>query len=124
MYPGGLKEIPYRDMMKKKPDEVRAFLSVLTRHAQVIEETRTDHPACCFRHVAKKQAARTEIGKTSNIPWIPHGYSGGKHLEKLGRRKSAIALNINVILFHLCLACLEFFDVLFTRDTAIDTGNP
>jgi ribosomal protein L13 len=23
MYPGGLKEIPYKDMMVKKPDEVR-----------------------------------------------------------------------------------------------------
>ena len=26
LYPGGLKEIKYRDMMSKKPDEVRHFL--------------------------------------------------------------------------------------------------
>lgn len=26
MYPGGLKEIQYKDMMRRKPDEVHIFL--------------------------------------------------------------------------------------------------
>lgn len=28
MYPGGLKEIPYKEMMQRKPDEVRRFVVV------------------------------------------------------------------------------------------------
>jgi large subunit ribosomal protein L13 len=31
MYPGGLKEIKYKDMMKRKPDEVRNTLPRVTR---------------------------------------------------------------------------------------------
>ena len=31
MYPGGLKEIKYKDMMKRKPDEVRCAVPWVTR---------------------------------------------------------------------------------------------
>jgi ribosomal protein L13 len=33
MYPGGLKEIKYKDMMKRKPDEVRNTISWETQVA-------------------------------------------------------------------------------------------
>jgi len=31
MYPGGLKEIKYKEMMKRKPDEVRYIMTWVTR---------------------------------------------------------------------------------------------
>lgn len=34
MYPGGLKEIKYKEMMKRKPDEVRYIITLVTRVAR------------------------------------------------------------------------------------------
>lgn len=53
MYPGGLKETLYKDMMQKKPEEVRSLsilLYVLTDSA--------DYTPRCLWNVAKKQATR------------------------------------------------------------------
>lgn len=55
MYPGGLKETLYKDMMQKKPEEVRfialsILLHVLTNSA--------DYTPRCLWNVAQKQATR------------------------------------------------------------------
>lgn len=36
MYPGGLKEIQYKDMMRRKPDEVRSVCNILVSYANRI----------------------------------------------------------------------------------------
>ena len=50
LYPGGLKEIKYRDMMSKKPDEVRCSLISLKCHFLTGKVTRLSGKrsrACC-----------------------------------------------------------------------------
>ena len=49
MFPGGLKETPYQDMMIKKPDEV-----LPTSYIHCIYNSVADHSPCGFRDVAKK----------------------------------------------------------------------
>ena len=70
MYPGGLKEIKYRDMMSKKPDEVCPNLISLVwllyerkRLARCI-----DYTSGRFRNVAEKQAQRPKTGTAADIP--------------------------------------------------------
>lgn len=48
MYPGGLKEISFKTMLGKRPEEVR----LPEGHALT-----ADHPPRCVRHAAKEQAA-------------------------------------------------------------------
>lgn len=50
LYPGGLKETKYKDMMDEKPDQVR-FVVLLTwfRH-----DTFSDYSQGCLGHVAKE----------------------------------------------------------------------
>ena len=66
MYPGNLKEIKYKDMMKRKPDEVRCGLTS-SRFSQKICAPRVDYPKGSLRHAAQKQAARPETGEAADI---------------------------------------------------------
>jgi ribosomal protein L13 len=52
LYPGGLKEIKYKDMMSKKPDEVRRSLVSLKFH--LLTGKLPDCPKSGLGHVAKK----------------------------------------------------------------------
>lgn len=63
MYPGGLKEIQYKDMMAKKPDEVclTPVSGPLATHLVYCP----DHSSSGVRHVTKKQAPRAETSKTA-----------------------------------------------------------
>ena len=57
MYPGGLKETEYKDMMENKPYEVSVTLKmndVLTSQLRNV-----DYTACRLWHVTQKQASRT-----------------------------------------------------------------
>ena len=56
MYPGGLKETPYKDMMDKKVDEVRCFFFHV--RAGEYSSAYIDHQTSRVRHVAQKQAQR------------------------------------------------------------------
>lgn len=71
MYPGGLKEIKYKEMMRQKPDEVRKphpmdkfwlpefILSCI--HS-------TDHSPGGVRNVAQKQTSGEEIREAPYLP--------------------------------------------------------
>lgn len=56
MFPGGLKETPYKDMKDRHPDEVRV-MSYSSYIMMLMTHYGTDHPACSVGHVTKKQAA-------------------------------------------------------------------
>ena len=69
MYPGGLKEIKYAEMMKRKPDEVRATLSWDWDSGPLpFVFCSTDHSSGGIRDVAQKQAAGEEIGEAPYFP--------------------------------------------------------
>lgn len=51
MFPGGLKEIKYKEMMSRKPDEA----STTTLSAcQYLDDTLLDHSTSCFWHAPEK----------------------------------------------------------------------
>ena len=71
MYPGGLKEIKYKDMMKRKPDEVRNAMPWDTQAAgvQFFSCIRfTDHSPGGVWDVAQKQTTGEEIRETPHFP--------------------------------------------------------
>ena len=49
MFPGGLKEIKYKDMMAKKPDEVSVIVDSRLTDVPILEPRSSDKrsPACC-----------------------------------------------------------------------------
>ena len=58
MYPGGLKEIQYKDMMRRKPDEVRGMWCF---HSPSKPKSRlADYSPSCLWYASQKQVARTE----------------------------------------------------------------
>lgn len=63
MFPGGLKEIPYNQMMDKKPDEVRQlhFFVTLIAHVGI------DHSASGLGHAPKEQVEGSPIRTAANI---------------------------------------------------------
>ena len=64
MYPGGLKEIKYKEMMKRKPDEVRDTLTgVDCVHIHFI-----DHPSGGVWNVAQKQVTGEEVREAPCFP--------------------------------------------------------
>ena len=63
MFPGGLKEIKYRDMMAKKPDEVRLLHALVSP----VFISFVDHPASSLWHVTQKQTARQKDGTLADI---------------------------------------------------------
>ena len=63
MYPGGLKEITYKTMMHRKPDEV----SVVLCYSSYMLSARADHPSGSFRHVTQEQATREKTGTFTDI---------------------------------------------------------
>ena len=71
MYPGGLKEIKYKDMMKRKPDEVRN--TMLCGGLKLLEFIVSrinfpDHSSGGVRNVTQKQVAREEIREAPYFP--------------------------------------------------------
>lgn len=82
MYPGGLKETPYRDMMAKKPDEARPLADVVP---VVYLQLSPDYTARSLGHVTQKQTSRAPTGETSHLSSIPHGNTWRECSQKLGR---------------------------------------
>lgn len=70
MFPGGLKETPYKDMMERNPDHVcsQNFLPILV--AFIIN---LDYSPRRLRYAAEEQAPREAFGAVENIPWTTHG---------------------------------------------------
>ena len=56
MYPGGLKEIQYKDMMRRKPDEVRN-MSMFYAATTDPYGYGIDHSSSSFWHAPQKQVA-------------------------------------------------------------------
>ena len=56
MFPGGLKEIQYKDMMRRKPDEVRSLSPLPTSRANS-KPASVDHSPSCLWYAPQKQAA-------------------------------------------------------------------
>ena len=57
MFPGGLKEIQYKDMMRRKPDEVSSTTSYIVPPSSTVFHP-LDHPEGCIWHASQKQAPR------------------------------------------------------------------
>ena len=57
MFPGGLKEIQYKDMMRRKPDEVRSLNYLPTSSANPNPAASIDHSPSCLWYAPQKQAA-------------------------------------------------------------------
>ena len=81
MYPGGLKEIKYKDMMRRKPDEVRALLPQVL----LVADSVIDHSSSGFWDVAQEQAARTQVGAVAHLCRRRYGCFQAQHFEALGR---------------------------------------
>ena len=70
MYPGGLKEIKYKDMMKRKPDEVRSAVSCEAEVPGVhrISHPFIDHSPGGVWDVAQKQVTGEEVREAPYFP--------------------------------------------------------
>ena len=70
MYPGGLKEIKYKEMMKRKPDEVRSTMPYDSQVTRFIASRIpfTDHSQGGIWNVAQKQVTGEKIRKTPYFP--------------------------------------------------------
>ncbi len=69
IYPGGLKEIQYKHMMQRKPDEVRSShrLAVGLLSGSLIYFVVVDHPKSSVWDVTQKQTARKKVGEVTDI---------------------------------------------------------
>lgn len=81
MYPGGLKETPYKDMMDRNPDHVR--LQISCRFLRV-NFPNIDYSPSRLWHVAQEQTAGQTSRTAEDIPRTTYGQSRGQCLEKLG----------------------------------------
>lgn len=69
MFPGGLKEIKYKDMMRRKPDEVRQRVHLMC----ILLTSRTDHSSGRLWYVTQKQAAGAKAREAEDIPHRRYG---------------------------------------------------
>jgi hypothetical protein len=74
MFPGGLKETEYKDMMDNKPYEVGCILVISAYTTRLPRDcANVDHTARCLRHVTQKQASGTSVGATQSIWRVKYG---------------------------------------------------
>ena len=86
MYPGGLKEIKYKEMMQRKPDEVRKTLSSVTSQRVTYAFLSTDHSAGGFWDVTQKQVAGEEIREAPHFSQRRYGHFPAQYCEAMGGR--------------------------------------
>ena len=89
MYPGGLKEVRYKEMMKRKPDEVRCAHYRWEgghSHSFCFVFRPTDYSPSGIWNVAQKQAAGEAIREAPYFSRRGYGHIPTQYCEAMGRR--------------------------------------
>jgi len=86
MYPGGLKEIKYKEMMHRKPDEVRKTPSWVTSQQLTFAFLSQDHSPGGVWDVTQKQATGEEIREAPHFSQRGYGHFPAQHCEAMGGR--------------------------------------
>lgn len=86
MFPGGLKETPYKNMMAKNPDHVRS-ISLPSGFGlyDLVAFWRTGHTTCGVGDVTQEQVTRTTVRPPENISFGKYGHLGHEYHAELGR---------------------------------------
>lgn len=90
MYPGGLKEIKYKEMMQRKPDEVRHTLSWGGEIPTHFLSHCIDHSTGGIWDVAEKQTTGEETGEAPYFSRRGYGHFPAQYCKAMGRRHSHI----------------------------------